>query len=217
VATNTVNILLVCTGNVCRSPAAEFLLAQRLGPAAAAFSVRSAGTKAVAGAPIDPRMGARLRRRGIDTAHFTSSPLDVAMLEWADLILTASTNNRADVIRLRPSTVGKTLSLRQLARYAPFILQSGQGPAEIADRIPWILSTVPMARAQAPKEDDSIADPRGKSLRRYATALDEVDRACASIAPLLSPTAAAPGVAPTASRSWWSETWGLEDETENAG
>lgn len=211
-----VNILLVCTGNLCRSPAAEFLLAQRLGPAAAAFSIRSAGIKAVAGAPIDPEVGALLHDRGIDTAQFRSRALDVVMLEWADLILTAATSDRAAVVRLRPATVGKTLSLRQLARYAPLILQAGDGPGEIADRVGWLLSAVPMARAQARREDDSIADPRGQSLRHYATAIDQLDRACAEISPLLSPTTVMPDTAPSDYRGWWSATWSLQVKARRA-
>lgn len=138
------------------------------------------------------------------------------MLERADLILTASTSHRAAVVRLLPAAVRNTLSLRQLARYAPVILQAGEGPAQVADRIPWILSGVPMARSRAPKENDSIADPRGMSLRRYARAVDELDDACARIAPLLSPTVAVPDAGGSAARSWWSETWGLEAEDGGA-
>jgi protein-tyrosine phosphatase len=179
-------ILIVCTGNVCRSPAAEFLLADLLGPATRKYTIRSAGTRAVAKMPIDPIVCSVLRRRGIETIHFSSRELDVRMLESADLILTASTNHRAAVARLLPSALHKTLTLKQLARYAPFILESGASPNDVADRIPWILSAVPRARARARKDDnDSIADPRGKSRRQYEAAIDELDHACAMIAPLL--------------------------------
>jgi protein-tyrosine phosphatase len=179
-------ILIVCTGNVCRSPVAEFLLADLLGTTARRFAIRSAGTKAVAKLPIDPTMCSLLRRRGIETIHFSSRALDVRMLESADLILTASTNQRAAVARLLPAALHKTLTLKQLARYAPFILESGERPAEVADRIPWLLAAVPRARARARKDDDdSIADPRGKSRRHYEAAVEELDHACAMIAPLL--------------------------------
>lgn len=180
-------ILIVCTGNVCRSPAAEFLLADRLGATAKKFTIRSAGTRAVAKVPIDPIICSVLRRRGIETIHFSSRELDVRMLESADLILTASTNHRAAVARLLPSALHKTLTLKQLARYAPFILESGGCPSDVTERIPWILAAVPRARARARKDDDdSIADPRGKSRRQYEAAIDELEQACSMIAPLLT-------------------------------
>mgnify|MGYP002738687724 CR=1 FL=1 len=46
-------ILTVCTGNVCRSPAAERLLEHTLNPS---VTVRSAGTRALVGEPIHPPM-----------------------------------------------------------------------------------------------------------------------------------------------------------------
>lgn len=179
-------ILLVCTGNVCRSPAAEFLLADQLGTTARTFTIRSAGTRAVANAPIDPIISSLLLRRGVETIHFSSRELDIRMVESADLILTASTNHRAAVARLHPAALHKTLTLKQLARYAPFILESGSGPADASQRIPWLLSAVPRARARARKEDDSIADPRGRSRRHYEAAVDELAQACATIASLLA-------------------------------
>lgn len=186
-------ILIVCTGNVCRSPAAEFLLADLLGPTARKFTIRSAGTRAVAKMPIDPIICTALRRRGIETIHFSSRELDVRMLESADLILTASINHRAAVARLLPSALHKTLTLKQLARYAPFILESGASPTDVTERIPWILAAVPRARARARKEDDSIADPRGKSRRQYEAAIDELDHACAAIALLLAGSGSSDG------------------------
>ena len=52
------SILAVCTGNVCRSPAVERLLASKLGPT---VSVSSAGTHALVGHPISEPMAALLR------------------------------------------------------------------------------------------------------------------------------------------------------------
>ena len=48
VSDDTFSILTVCTGNVCRSPAVERLLASKLGPT---VSVASAGTHALVGHP----------------------------------------------------------------------------------------------------------------------------------------------------------------------
>lgn len=198
----TPTILLVCTGNVCRSPAAQFLLVEHLGPASAQYSIHSAGIAAPVGAPIDPTIAGLLRGRGIEADPFAARRLEPDLLRAADLILTGSTNHRAAVVRMVPAAVRKTLTLKQLARYAPFILESGFGPTPVTERIPWILSAVPGARARAEWGDDSIADPSGKSRRRYGAAFAEVDEACATIAGLLrQPAPSTPATSP----SWWEE------------
>lgn len=181
-------ILVVCTGNICRSPAAALLLAHMLGPAAEHFHIHTAGTGAVEGAPMDSIIGRLLNLKGVEATHSSSSSrkLNVEMIESADLVLTASTNQRAAVAKLRPAAVRKTMTLKQLARYAPHILDSHVPPLAAADRIPWILAGVPQARARARRpESDSVADPTGKSGRHYKAALNELDRACGLIAPLL--------------------------------
>jgi protein-tyrosine phosphatase len=207
------NILLVCTANVCRSPAAEFLLASHLGSAARDISIRSAGVNASAGAPIDDTIGNLLRSRGVETRPFSSRQLTVRMLESADLVLTASTSHRSAVVQLLPTAVRRTLTLRQLARYAPFILESGEPPAGSAARLGWILAAVPQARALAPRDDDSIADPMGRSRGHYRAAVDAVDKACAAIAPLLGSRAEEVLQSP---RSWWSEVSRFEIEGRSA-
>ena len=55
------SILVVSTGNVCRSPAAERLLQQRLGPT---VTVESAGTFGLVGEPIAAPMAQLLAERG---------------------------------------------------------------------------------------------------------------------------------------------------------
>ena len=61
-------VLVVCIGNICRSPTAEYLLRHRLG--ARATMIESAGLAALAGNPVDPVAGELLAQHGIDaSAH----------------------------------------------------------------------------------------------------------------------------------------------------
>ena len=185
-ATKKPTILIVCTGNICRSPAAALLLAHLLGPAAEHFDIHTAGTRAVEGSPMDTVMGRLLGLRGVETTPSASCNLTVEMIESADLVLTASTGQRAAAVKLRPAAVRKTMTLKQLARYAPAILDSHEPPPAAGDRISWILAGLPQARGRAIRtESDSVADPTGKSGRHYKVALQELDRACGLIAPLL--------------------------------
>ena len=60
------SILTVCTGNVCRSPAVERLLASKLGPT---VSVASAGTHALVGHPISEPMAVLLQNSGVQESR----------------------------------------------------------------------------------------------------------------------------------------------------
>jgi protein-tyrosine phosphatase len=180
-------ILIVCTANACCSPAALFLLRRRLGPCADAFRIESAGTAAVQRAPMDPVVGELLQRADVEFTPFAARTLTPGMLASADLVLTATTGQRAAVVRLLPSAVRRTLTLKQLARYAPAILDSGPPPPSDGSRIAWILGAVPGARqGSAGRGDDSVPDPTGGSRRRYIAAFEELDRACTAIAPLFT-------------------------------
>lgn len=180
-------VLFVCTGNVCRSPAAELLLKQLLGTSASRFTIRSAGTKAVAEQPVDPTIASLLVHLGVRVDHFRSRALEVPMISSADLILTASTSHRAAVARLHPASLRKTLTLKQLARYAPQILANSPRPSHTEQMIPWILESIPLARSRTPRDvSDSIIDPIGRSRGQYEASFAEVRRSVAAITPLLT-------------------------------
>ena len=104
------NVLIVCTGNVCRSPYIEYRLRDLLGERGP--QIASAGTMALAGAPIDPSSGELLAGHGIDASGFVARQLTADMVREADLILTAAREHRADVARNRASgSTGLGLSI----------------------------------------------------------------------------------------------------------
>lgn len=76
-------ILVVCTGNICRSPIAEALL-QRAKPN---LRVTSAGTGAVVGAPADPNSVKVCQARGVDLSAHIARQITPEMLQSNDLIL----------------------------------------------------------------------------------------------------------------------------------
>src|SRR3989339_298624 len=81
-------VLFVCTGNMCRSPAAEKMLLHAGG---AGFEARSRGTAAQAYCKMPRQISAFLNRMGItDTAH-TPTLITETDINWADLILVMET------------------------------------------------------------------------------------------------------------------------------
>lgn len=94
-------IVLVCTGNICRSPLAEALLTQALRERGAAdVAVNSAGTGAWDGAPASE--GAYLvgLERGLDLSGHRARLLTRDVVEQADLVLTMARHHRARVQEL---------------------------------------------------------------------------------------------------------------------
>lgn len=71
--THRTSVLFLCTGNICRSPLAEFAARSLFGEGAFAFS--SAGTHAIAGDPATRNMREAAARHGLDISAHTATPL----------------------------------------------------------------------------------------------------------------------------------------------
>ncbi|MDH5677706.1 MAG: low molecular weight phosphotyrosine protein phosphatase [Nitrospinota bacterium] len=81
-------ILFVCTGNLCRSPMAQYMLMDRLAELGVEdVRVKSAGFIAQNGAPACPRGVALTALQGTDMARHRAQMLTRSLLEWADQII----------------------------------------------------------------------------------------------------------------------------------
>lgn len=137
----TFRILHVCTGNICRSPMAEFLardgLSRRLGAQAVRFEVSSAGSWGHSGAPMEDFALSTLDTYAIDGAGFRARELDVGHVSAAHLVLTATREHRAAAVVLHPRGAARTFTLLEFAR-----LTSVVGPQDLPE-------VDPVARAEA--------------------------------------------------------------------
>ena len=99
-------VLVVCLGNICRSPMAEGALRHHLAasPLAGRVEVDSAGTGHWhAGEPPDRRAIACARQHGVDIAGLRARQLRYEDFEHFDWLLCADGQNLRDVRRMAPA------------------------------------------------------------------------------------------------------------------
>jgi protein-tyrosine-phosphatase/tRNA A37 threonylcarbamoyladenosine synthetase subunit TsaC/SUA5/YrdC len=116
-------ILLVCTGNTCRSPMAETLLRAQLGerfkdrkdlfgpglpPPVVAIS---AGLSAYPGGAASPEAISAMHSRGLSLKDHQSRPVTQRLLKQADLILTMTASHRHAIVQRWPEAAAKTFML----------------------------------------------------------------------------------------------------------
>ena len=107
-------ILVVCLGNICRSPAAEAVL-RRLLPD---HRIDSAGTSDWhVGEPPHPPMIRAAAMRGYDLTPLRARQIRAQDFVDFDLILAMDTKNLADIETLRPA--GSATPVRLFTDYAP--------------------------------------------------------------------------------------------------
>lgn len=104
-------VLLVCTGNTCRSPLAQVILKQ-LRPD---WQVRSAGLMAEPGAAASANSVRVARERGLDLTGHRSSAVSRELIAWADSILCLGEGHRAALLQQYPEAAAKTRVLREAA------------------------------------------------------------------------------------------------------
>lgn len=97
------HILVVCTGNICRSPMGQGLLAHALSAQPEplrSLKVISAGVAAYPGQPVSENSVLALRKVGIDISDLRSQGLTQKMLDDA-LVVLAMTESHRHIIRAR--------------------------------------------------------------------------------------------------------------------
>lgn len=116
------SLLVLCDGNHCRSPLAEYLFRARLGPAA---RVASAGFRGLEGLPMHPEALELLAERGLDGSGFRGRLLRPPMLLEADLVLVMEAWQQEACEAMAPAAKGRVFLLGRWL----------EPPAEIEDPI----------------------------------------------------------------------------------
>ena len=99
----TKKILLVCLGNICRSPAAEGIMRTKARARGLELYLDSAGTGAWhEGDPPDARMIKAAARRGVDLSYIRARKVELADFYEFDYILAMDFSNQTDILALAP-------------------------------------------------------------------------------------------------------------------
>jgi protein-tyrosine phosphatase len=110
-------VLMLCLGNICRSPMAEGVFRSRAGERGIDVQVDSAGTGGWhVGAPPDPRAIAVARQRGVDLSALRARRLERGDFRRFDLVLAMDADNLAKARAIAP--VGGACELVRFLDYA---------------------------------------------------------------------------------------------------
>jgi protein-tyrosine phosphatase len=192
-------VLTVCTGNICRSPLAERVLAtgfaalaERAGPRwrpAQGIRFRSAGTHALAGEAMTAETQQLALAAGTDPSGHVARQLGAADIASAGLVLALTRAHRRDVVSLVPQSSRITFALPEFARLLDALADGATlpqfDPSDPATAMPAIVAAVGTQRGLVPPPDDpaidDVIDPYGRSAEVYARAAGQITDASATI------------------------------------
>lgn len=194
----TLTILTVCTGNVCRSPIAELILARGLS-SLAEVRVHSAGTGALVGAAVPKPAQDLAIGLGLDASTHRARQIDAQMIREADLIVGMSREHRRIVVESVPNSMRRAFTLRELARVADAadleVLKTvhASEASSSVDRIRLAIATASSLRGTvAPPwtpEDLDVVDPYNRSDDTYAESFRQLAPAAERIVRFLTAAA----------------------------
>jgi protein-tyrosine phosphatase len=116
-------IVVICHGNICRSPFAGIDLATRN----AGVKVRSAGLAAGTGNPAEPGARRAARNFDIELINHASQPFTDEDVEWADMILAMQGRHFAAIRRRWPEATDKVRLLGDYLQGSPHAIEDPWG------------------------------------------------------------------------------------------
>jgi protein-tyrosine phosphatase len=183
-------ILVVCTGNICRSPFAMALLEHaardRLGADAPVW-VRSSGVHAMQDHPASEESRRQARMRGLDLQAHRGALTTRDEIASADLVLVMSQQHRSMVVAMHAPAARWTFTLPEFARLCAALKPIDDDSLSPRERIRFVVRLAHGSRAYVPRPgaSEEVADPYGGPRGGYETMAAEVEDHVSRIAPQL--------------------------------
>jgi protein-tyrosine phosphatase len=187
-------ILFVCTGNICRSPSAEYLLRAnlelRLGEQAQQISIGSAGLGTPGGWELDAEIVKLLRELQIgNLEQFRSRHVNPELLASSDLILTGAEEHRLAIGANFPDAYSRTFTMREAAALLARADARDLPRFDLLQRCRATIVLLQRERGTRGRgdQDIDIEDPHGGSPATYARMFDHVRGVTDVLAFMLAP------------------------------
>jgi len=107
------SVLVVCVGNICRSPLGERMLQAELATRGGQVTVSSAGLHALVGQAADSETASVAEKNGVSLDGHVARQFTQDLGRKHDLILVMEPAHKAEILRTAPSLSGKTFLFDQ--------------------------------------------------------------------------------------------------------
>ncbi len=181
------SVLVVCTGNVCRSPIAEAVLRSALEDrfAGRAPSVSSAGTAGWEGSGASPGSVAAAAELGLDISGHRARRLGAEHVRGALLVLAMASGHRELVDGLVPGAAERTFTLKELVRLLEALPSPEGAPTDPAAALQTRVAEAAALRRHGfarDARDEDVDDPLGMPQEKYREVAAELDAWCGRLA-----------------------------------
>ena len=171
-------IIMVCTGNICRSPMAEQMLRQKFAERNIKnVVIDSAGVYAMEGEPMTIEATNSMRAAGYAPTTHIAKQATSEVIATANLVLTATQDHRSDVVRTLTRSNRFTFTIKEFANLAAYVAAPDPDvelpvATDLADK----LVITSMARGYAPElADADIEDPYQRGQQVFNATREELE------------------------------------------
>lgn len=176
-------VLVVCTGNTCRSPMAEVLLARHLAEAGVDAAVESVGT-IEGGQPATDHGVRAMKSRGLDTSTHISRQVTVNDVDAAHLVLVMAGEHVVTITALVKDAFDKTFAIKDFARRGSTV-DSSVGAGNLQALLAELGANRSRSELLRHDPDGDVADPIGRGRRVFDRTAGELDTLTQQVSDLL--------------------------------